>query len=479
MNKIKNIYKNLSLPAKASLWYMLCSVLQKGISVITTPIFTRILSTEQYGLVSIYSSWESIITVFATLNFTAGVYNNAMVKYEDDRDGYTSVMQTWTTIITLTLFAVYTLTRTFWNGVLELSTPLLIMMFIDIVFTAAMSFWSIRNRYEYKYLPVCVVTTLTTVLVPIVSVIMVYSTEKYKAEARIFGMVIVHAIIYGFVYIVNLWNGKKLFKKEYVVYSTKFNLPLIPHYLSQNILNQADRIMINNMCSVAKAGIYSVAYNAGFMINIITLSINSSFVPYLYESMKKKKYKEIGKIALEIEIIVGLICFGFSLFAPEVIAILATDEYREAIWIIPPVAMSAMLNMMYSFFTNIEFYFEKNKFILASSVITALLNIAMNYVCIIFFGYIAAGYTTLACWIIYSGSQYLFMKKVCKENNVPNPYNGKAVWGIAGIFILLAILSEALFLTRLIRYIVIAIAFLVTAALLLKNKEKISELIKK
>lgn len=255
MNKIIKIYKSLSLPAKASIWYMLCSVLQKGISVITTPIFTRILSTEQYGLVSIYSSWESIITVFATLNFTSGVYNNAMVKYEDDRDGYTSVMQTWTTIITLTLFAVYTLTRTFWNGVFELSTPLLIMMFIDIVFTAAMSFWSIRNRYEYKYLPVCVVTTLTTVLVPIVSVIMVYSTEEYKAQARIFGMVIVHVIIYGFVYIVNLWNGKKLFKKEYVVYSTKFNLPLIPHYLSQNILNQADRIMINNMCSVAKAGI--------------------------------------------------------------------------------------------------------------------------------------------------------------------------------------------------------------------------------
>ena len=54
MNKIKKIYKNMSLPAKASIWYMLCSVLQKGISVITTPIFTRILSTEQYGLVSIY-----------------------------------------------------------------------------------------------------------------------------------------------------------------------------------------------------------------------------------------------------------------------------------------------------------------------------------------------------------------------------------------------------------------------------------------
>ena len=71
------------------------------------------------------------------------------------------------------------------------------------------------------------------------------------------------------------------------------------------------------------------------------------------------------------------------------------------------------------------------------------------------------------------------MKKVCKENNVPNPYNGKKVWGIAAMFIFLAILSEILFLTRMIRYIVIIIAFAITAALLFKNKEKISELIKK
>lgn len=97
MRKIFKIYKKLSLPVKASLWYMLCSIFQKGISVLTTPIFTRIMTTEQYGLVTIYNSWESIITVFATLNFTAGVFNNAMIRYENDRDGYTSVMQTWTT----------------------------------------------------------------------------------------------------------------------------------------------------------------------------------------------------------------------------------------------------------------------------------------------------------------------------------------------------------------------------------------------
>ena len=168
MNGIIGIYKKLSLPARASIWYMVCSVLQKGVSVLTTPIFTRILTTEQYGTISIYNSWESIITVFATLNFTAGVYNNAMVKYPEDRDGYTSVLQTWTTFITTVLFTIYFLFHSLWNNIFSLSPPLMMMMFVDIIFTAGMSFWTIRNRYEYKYFWVCIITLVVSVLSPIV-----------------------------------------------------------------------------------------------------------------------------------------------------------------------------------------------------------------------------------------------------------------------------------------------------------------------
>ena len=479
MKKIFEIYRKLSLPAKASLWYVVCSVFQKGISVITTPVFTRLLTTEQYGMVSIYTSWETIITVFATLNFTAGVYNNAMVKYSEDRDGYTSVMQTWTTVISLLLVCVYFIGRTFWNGIFGLSTWMMVMMFLDIIFTAGMSFWTIRNRYEYRYIPVCIVTLLATILVPVVSVVFVLSTDIHKSEAKISGTVLVHVLIYGFIYFINIKNGKKIIDKDYVVYSTKFNIPLIPHYLSQNVLNQADRIMIDSMCSKAKAGIYSLAYNAGFIINIVTLSISSSFVPYLYENLKKKKYKEIGTVAVKIEVLVGSICFLFSLFAPEILKILATEEYYEAIWIIPPVAMCSLLNMMYSFFTNVEFYFEKNKFIMMASVLTAGLNVVLNYVFINLYGYLAAGYTTLLCWFVYSLAQYIFMVRVCREKGAPNPYNGRLLWGIAIAFITLSLLGQILFLFPAVRYIVMATVIIVCIVVAIIKRDFIMGIIKR
>ena len=67
MKKIITKYKNLPEAVKASLWFTICSILQKGISFITVPIFTRLLTTEQYGVVSIFYSWESIFIIFCTL----------------------------------------------------------------------------------------------------------------------------------------------------------------------------------------------------------------------------------------------------------------------------------------------------------------------------------------------------------------------------------------------------------------------------
>ncbi len=45
-----NRYRAIPIAAKASIWFIVCSVLQKCISMITLPIFTRLMSTEQYGL---------------------------------------------------------------------------------------------------------------------------------------------------------------------------------------------------------------------------------------------------------------------------------------------------------------------------------------------------------------------------------------------------------------------------------------------
>lgn len=471
-------YNKLSLPFKASLWYIICSILQKGISLITTPIFTRLLSTQEYGRFSLFNSWQSIITIFATLYLTAGVFNNGMYKYKKDRDGFTSSLLSLTSFLTVILFAVYLAFADFWNMMLGLTTPIMIMMFVDIFFTSAMSFWAIRNRYEYKYLSIVIFTFLTTLLVPILSIILVLSTDTYRVEARILGTVIVHVIIYSILFVLNIKRGKKIINIEYWRYATSFNIPLIPHYLSQTVLNQSDRIMIEKYCNTSEVGIYSVAYNCALMMNIIIQGIEGAFTPWMYENMTGNENTKIGYVALKIELLVGFGCCIFSLAAPEMVYLLATKEYYNAIWIIPPVAISVLFILIYSYFAKLEFYFEKKRLILIASVIAAMSNIILNSIFIPMFGYIAAGYTTLASYVAYSLIHYYFMCKICRNEGIQNPFNGRKIYFLAGICTIVSIGSSVLYYYTIARYLVIAAITLLFVIYLRHNKDDLLSMIK-
>ena len=91
--KILATYKKLAIPIKASFWFLICGIAEKGVSVVTTPIFTRLFTTKQYGYYNIYQSWLAIFAVFATLRLSLGVYTRGLVKFEDDKDRFSSSMQ--------------------------------------------------------------------------------------------------------------------------------------------------------------------------------------------------------------------------------------------------------------------------------------------------------------------------------------------------------------------------------------------------
>ena len=86
MNKYIKKFNDASPAVKASMVLLASNLVLKGLSLISGPIFTRIMSTEQYGLVSNYNSWRDIFYVFVTLNLASGVFNNGMLEFKTDRD---------------------------------------------------------------------------------------------------------------------------------------------------------------------------------------------------------------------------------------------------------------------------------------------------------------------------------------------------------------------------------------------------------
>ncbi len=417
--KLGEKYNMMPRQAKASLWYTVCNVLQKGIMIIAIPIYTRMLTAAEYGQYTVFQSWRDILIIFATLNLYCGVFTKAMVDYEDDRNRYTACMQGLTTVITLLLCGAYLVGRSFWNSVLGMDTVTILLLFLYFITFPALSFWSVRQRVEYKYKALIAVTLCLSVMTLVISVLLLVLTDL-RANAIIWGFLLVQCAGGLFFYVFQFVRGKTFFVKDYWVHALKFNIPLIPHYLSLIVLAQADRIMIKEYCGEAKAGIYALAYQISMAMNIFITAVNNTLVPWTYECLKKKCYGNVKKVCNSICFFLMFAVAGTMLVAPEIIRILGTSEYLDAVWIVPSVTISTYVVFCYGLFSNVEFYYSATKYVMVASVVGAILNVGLNAIFIPRYGFIAAGYTTLLCYVVFFAMHFWFMCKICKKETAGN-----------------------------------------------------------
>ena len=453
-------YREASAPVKASFWFIVCSFLQKGFAFLTTPLFTRMMEKSEYGVVNLYHSWMAILSVVITFKLESGVFNKAMIRYEDDKDGYTSSTLFLITCFVAGFFLIYILGRPLWNSLLGLNTVLMVAMFLEILLTTAMALWSIRQRFEYRYRSVILLTLTTYVVGTTLGVFAVSHAQTDKALWRVVSMVATQLVIYSGVYYQIMRKGRKLVVPAYWKYALAYNLPLIPHYLSQLLLTQSDKIMIGRICGNDYVAIYAVAQQVALVMNMVLVSVDGSFTPWAFQKIKNRDYSPIARMTLILEICISAICFVFSLFAPELVMILGGESYYAAIWVIPPITMSVVFNTVYSLISVFAFYYEKTTFVMIGTFIATVVNLVLNAIFIPIYGFVAASYTTLFCYLLYSLLHYCFMVRVCKANGIAMPYSNRKIWGVALGAMALSALASILYQHTILRYAVVAAAVL-------------------
>ena len=451
MNFIKK-YKSISVQARAAIWFSACSILQKGISFIVVPIFTRILTTEQYGTYSLYLSWLQILTIITSLYLYYGVFTNGMNKYDTDRDRYISSMQGLTLTITAIVFVIFFVTQNAWSDILGLAPHLIFLMFVEMAVTPALSFWSGRQRFEYKYRKLVIVTLCKSIVNPVLGLIMVSLAED-KATARILSVVIVEVCFCGVIMIYQFLKGKCWIDKKYWKFALGMAIPLLPHYLSGMILNKGDQIMISKMVSTSAVAFYSVAYNIGMLVQIFTNAISNSFTPWIYQRIKADKYEKIPETINFLMLLVAAISLGLMLLSPELVLLFGSSGYASAAYVIPPVAASVFFIFLYIILATPQFYFEKTSFLMVSSILAAVVNLGLNYIFIKQYGYVAAGYTTLVCYVLFSIGHAIISRKVMREF-IPGKilFDYKCVVGLSVLVIFAGIGCNFLFDYKIVRY---------------------------
>lgn len=469
-------YRRMPLGMKASFWFMVCSAVQNGASFLSMPFLVRLLTAEEYGIYCVFRSWINIIAIFSTLKMSTEVFNNAMFNYPDRRDKYTASAQSISISGTAIWMIVYLAFNRFWDNVFGLPAEISIMIFIQLFFTESYAVWTAKQRYEYKYRNLVISTTVFSLLYLFVPVSVGYFAAKsVRLVAIVYSSVAVQ-ICFGFGFMIyNYAKGKCFFNKEYWKFAIGFNLPLIPHFLSSIILGESDRVMIKNMVGAAEAGIYSFIYTVAIIVNIITSAIRNAIIPFTYNALAHRNYKTLKLAVNFILILIATLILVFAAVAPDFIKLFATEEYYDAIKLVPVISLSSYFCFLYTVFSNVEFFFAKSKLIAIASITGAGANIILNYLLLPLFGYYAAGYTTCVCYGLYSLVHYVFMKRVCKQEL------GKvAVYDNRKIFSISTAVTAATFIMLLIYdYWILRYSMLLTlaTAVVIKRREILEVLI--
>lgn len=450
---------------RASFWYTVCNIIQKLVSVIVVPLYTRLMTGAEYGTYSVFQSWLEVVLVFVTLNLHSYVFNNGMLKYKNDRDGFSSAMVGLSGVLGLIWALLFFLIPEFWVDVFGLNAFYLFLLLFRCIVTPWFNIWAARLRYEFRYKPVVASTIAVTIAVPLVSIPAMMNASDRLTAALICQMG-VYLGAYSVPLVLMLRRSLRLANLKYWVYALKFNIPLVPHFLSSTILSHSDRIMISWFCGAEQAAMYSVAYSAAQALNFLHSAIVQSLVPWMYEQIRAGSYASVRRVGMMSVALVGVGSIVLCLLGPEVMFVLAPPEYVPAVLVIPPVASSVMLMTCFNLFATVEYYFEETKAVALASIAGAMLNVVLNLVFLPMFGYLVSAWATLACYVAYVAGHYILMRRALRIHmDVGDVFRWR------GLFLLVAVLTLAILAAMplygfpaVVRYI--ALALLLVAAII-------------
>ncbi|WP_314065828.1 oligosaccharide flippase family protein [uncultured Vagococcus sp.] len=410
---------NGSALIKSGIWYTAANFLLKGVNFFTIPIFTKMMSVDQYGTVDNFTSWVSIFTVIVGLNLSAAV-NNATFEYKDDIKRFLSSVVFLGTLFFFMLLGISNLAYSYLGLFSNLNNWMLNFVIIQSYSQFIISFLSayyIINSYYKRNIFLLFLSTMLNIGISLLFMVTVY--ENKPADGRIIGSTLGLLALALVILIKLLVEGKQLYNKEYWKFSLKIALPVIPHSLGNMLLSRFDRIIIKEFYGAYYVGLYGYIYNISSIINVLWSSANNAWVPWFFNKMSEKKYTEIFKVSKLFTYFFTLMTIGVMTVTTDLARIMAPASYLEAIPLLIPISMSYYFMFLYGFPVNAEFYLKKTSIIGLGTVLSAGINIALNYLLIPRYGYMAAGATNLVTYILLYVFHQIIVLKIFKEKIFP------------------------------------------------------------
>ena len=425
---------------RVAFFNILSTLLLRGISIFTMPLFSRLLGTSSYGVTQVYNTWVAVFAIVLTLQ-TQGTLVNARMEYpEEEQNRYQASVMGMSMLMYLLCSGIILCLLNPISNALKLSKFLVILMLIQAFGTFCVNFLNQKFVYEFKAgrnMLLSLGVTLTTL---VLSVVLILQLPK---DINYYGRVVAIAATYGIigipVCIYILAKGKTLFRKEYWKFCIVLAIPTVFYNLSDLILGQSDKVMVQQILGISAAGLYSAALNFGGIVFTIFTALNNSCCPFFFDDMKmgnRENVREKAKNYLELFTVLAV---GFILLSKEVYPIFVDSSFLSGTKTIPIFVSSYFINFLCTFPINYEYYHKQTKVVAVVTIVSSLVNVGLNFVLIQQFGMVGAALATMISHCLQLMLHYCYTRYILGKKEYPF---GIQLWiGYAAAYFIVVIFS--------------------------------------
>lgn len=407
------------------------------------PIFTRILTPADYGIIGYLQVFLQIATVIVTFGLyssqTRFIYEQEVTQKEIGSLLFT--INGSISLVALLILVPVTIAAYFSDLTIGASDipfmPYMVLtlwtVFFQVLANNAVNYY--RAKQQYAVTTVLQVSRFFAITLWSLLLIVHFDLGALGRIAGLFaGMLTFLLVSYPF-YVRHFVFRPSL---KLLKYAVTFGLPIVVHQLANTVHNAIDRFMLESFVPLEELGIYTLGFTIGATMNVFIASFNKAYQPMYFQHMSgdanNKQAAVIKTFNIWLILVTSIAVAGMLLGTPF-LSVFAGPSFQATTAIFPWVILAMFMGGFYYFFVSPIFYYKKTKYLPVITGISALINISFNFWLIPLLGIIGAAYATILSHAVQSIVALIISQRLYKMQ-----------WPYVNILISLAVVSTALFI---------------------------------
>ena len=203
-----------------------------------------------------------------------------------------------------------------------------------------------------------------------------------------------------------LWRKKLIARhvaREHLTHIVRYGAPLVPHMIGAALVTATDRILLVNLLDEAAAGIYTIGYQMGQVMFLLSQSVNRAWTPWFYERLKDGSpgallsAMKAGYFVAAFFVTAGL---GAAVVGWFALPWIFGETYIAATPVFVWIVFAFVAQGLWALTASYLYYSEKTGWISLSSAGIAVLNVGLTYVMIQTYGLIGAAQATFVAYTL-------------------------------------------------------------------------------